>query len=696
MYLLLLSICSVLFNHGAVLVTASHVKYQEVLHEKPTCLTKKQKDRGFPAHMLLDIMSLPPYKLTDEESITESVRNIINKVPKLKLGSILNVHSYKILDPQGEDEGISLSAFLNDGTQLSVQTWPAFGKVLIDVVGRNIRVNLQEVVLPIIVEEFGGSFYNATYSVIPRAGLVVEDIADPDMLPRCEEDDENKNDCHSEDDEEKDDDEDDDDEEEHDHPVGKGRKLHHMFYPVELMSQHKFKYKVHDVQSPYQHIAIWDHQESNDDYLNQTTRSLFLDGVIQSNVDDEEQYHESLVHPAFVASSTDPKRVLIVGGGEGGTLQQVLQWKSVEHVTMVDLDSEVIATSRQYLSDYSNCTTPDGKSFYSCFEDERLDLYTEDFIAWFAREIGNDVCNTSYKEKKDKLYDIVILDLLDIEELPVGEEWAEHLYSELFFERIGCAMTSLGVVVSNFGEGPTYDSSGPENELTMKWDKEDILDQELTMRKMKHVHAMSKYFIHTRLYDTYIRSFRGVWSFLIGIIPQLPSNSTNIYDERLIKDYFEADQSDVNQRLKNGLIEISYPLSYYDGAIQRGFQYPTVQWSATLCSDEDMRKLCDVYPKHLRDIDEIERVSKHRGEDICVMFDAFMDHILTRTPPITKVCSYELDGHDSMLPHSEHYKTFHSNSTSLYKELKVEEEEKWRTISGFDSDYRTKNILRET
>jgi spermidine synthase len=85
------------------------------------------------------------------------------------------------------------------------------------------------------------------------------------------------------------------------------------------MALQKYKNKVYEVQSPYHHIAIWDHHDTQeDDFRPNTLRSVFIDRVLQSNVADEEKYHESLVHPAFVGSSVPPKRVLVVGGG-GGT-----------------------------------------------------------------------------------------------------------------------------------------------------------------------------------------------------------------------------------------------------------------------------------------------------------------------------------------------------------------------------------------
>src|SRR5689334_12177005 len=67
---------------------------------------------------------------------------------------------------------------------------------------------------------------------------------------------------------------------------------------------------------------------------------LLLDGLVQSSEDDEHTYHEALVHPGMIAHAC-PKQVLIIGGGEGATLREVLRYRSVEQVTMVDIDGEL-------------------------------------------------------------------------------------------------------------------------------------------------------------------------------------------------------------------------------------------------------------------------------------------------------------------------------------------------------------------
>ena len=77
-------------------------------------------------------------------------------------------------------------------------------------------------------------------------------------------------------------------------------------------------------------------------------RALMLDGAIQSSEDDETLYHEILVQPAMLRHP-DPRDVLIIGGGEGATLREVLVHRSVKSATMVDLDREVVELCREHL-----------------------------------------------------------------------------------------------------------------------------------------------------------------------------------------------------------------------------------------------------------------------------------------------------------------------------------------------------------
>jgi len=130
-------------------------------------------------------------------------------------------------------------------------------------------------------------------------------------------------------------------------------------------------------------------------------RIVFLDGVMQSRRSGDAAYHEALVHPAMFAHA-NPKRVAIIGGGEGATLREVLKHKTVEKVVMIDIDEQMVALSREYLPEWSDCSMLEGVSG-SCFDDARVDLYCEDAFAWFIDR---------YSNSSQDPFDVIILDAL--------------------------------------------------------------------------------------------------------------------------------------------------------------------------------------------------------------------------------------------------------------------------------------------
>ncbi|EEC49072.1 predicted protein, partial [Phaeodactylum tricornutum CCAP 1055/1] len=76
-------------------------------------------------------------------------------------------------------------------------------------------------------------------------------------------------------------------------------------------------------------------------------RVLYLDNVVQSRLLGETAYHESLVHPAMF-SHQNPRRVAIIGGGEGAALREVLKHRTVEMVTMLEIDEAMVNASRSF------------------------------------------------------------------------------------------------------------------------------------------------------------------------------------------------------------------------------------------------------------------------------------------------------------------------------------------------------------
>lgn len=102
-------------------------------------------------------------------------------------------------------------------------------------------------------------------------------------------------------------------------------------------------------------------------------RALFIDGIPQSAESDEVIYHEAIVHPALV-NQVAPRRVLIIGGGEGATLREVLRYDTVEQVTMVDIDEELVDMAKAHLSSWHQ----------GAFDDSRVQLEFADGRNWLA------------------------------------------------------------------------------------------------------------------------------------------------------------------------------------------------------------------------------------------------------------------------------------------------------------------------
>lgn len=146
-------------------------------------------------------------------------------------------------------------------------------------------------------------------------------------------------------------------------------------------------------------------------------KCLVLDGKIQSSITDEFIYHEALVHPAML-THPDPKRVFIVGGGEGATLRDVLKHKSVEYCMMVDIDQEVVEKCKEHLPEWHQ----------GAFDDPRTDLRFMD-----ARK---------YLEETTDTYDVIIVDISE----PVEEGPAYLLFTREFYEIVKERLTAEGVI----------------------------------------------------------------------------------------------------------------------------------------------------------------------------------------------------------------------------------------------------------
>ena len=178
----------------------------------------------------------------------------------------------------------------------------------------------------------------------------------------------------------------------------------------------ELKEKIHDFQSPYQRVEVF-----------QTTRFgklMTLDGLVMVTERDEFVYHEMLVHPAMFTHA-DPKRVLIIGGGDCGTLREVLKHDSVQQVDMVELDQAVTEAAALHFP-----------TLHAASFDPRARLYFQDGIAWVA-------------DAEPGSYDVILIDSTD----PVGP--AQGLFSVDFYRNCQRALASGGVLAAQ-SESPLF------------------------------------------------------------------------------------------------------------------------------------------------------------------------------------------------------------------------------------------------
>jgi spermidine synthase len=153
-------------------------------------------------------------------------------------------------------------------------------------------------------------------------------------------------------------------------------------------------------------------------YRNDTR--LYLNGSLQFSSRDEYRYHESLVHPAMSATASR-SRVLVIGGGDGLVLRQVLKYKDVEQATLVDIDPAVTKLARSHLV----LRKLNGNSL----EDPRVKVLNTDAY--------------SFLERSSDLYSVVIIDLPDPQ-----REALTKLYSVAFYKIVERHLARGGVAVT--------------------------------------------------------------------------------------------------------------------------------------------------------------------------------------------------------------------------------------------------------
>jgi len=174
------------------------------------------------------------------------------------------------------------------------------------------------------------------------------------------------------------------------------------------------KERLFEGQSDYQKVEVFETVRYG--------RALAIDSVFMTSEADEHLYHEMLVHPAMLTVDS-PRRVLVIGGGDGGTVREVLRHPEVEQVLMVEIDAMVVDASKKHLG-----------SIGTAWDHPKLEVRIADGIGYV-------------KDSTDEPYDVILLDGTD----PVGP--AKGLFNIDFYKGVR-RMLRPGGVFALQSEGP--------------------------------------------------------------------------------------------------------------------------------------------------------------------------------------------------------------------------------------------------
>jgi spermidine synthase len=194
---------------------------------------------------------------------------------------------------------------------------------------------------------------------------------------------------------------------------------------------------------------------------------LLLDGHVQLASLDEAAYHEALVHIPML-SLEEPRRALVIGGGDGGVLRELMRHEALQSVDMVEIDQGVVDASRRFLPELSA----------GAFDDPRLRLRIEDAFV-FIREV-------------EEPYDLIVMDVTDVYE---GEDGAlsEQLFTAGFCEDCRNALRPGGMLVTQ-----------ADNHIFCPYSKEGILA------------SLRPSFTQTGAFQALVPSFGGFSAYVWG------------------------------------------------------------------------------------------------------------------------------------------------------------------------------------
>ena len=292
---------------------------------------------------------------------------------------------------------------------------------------------------------------------------------------------------------------------------------------------------------------------------------LFLDGILQSTLHGDAAYHESIVHPAMMTNS-NPKRVAIVGGGEGATLREVLKYKSVEEVVIFEIDQELVEICKEYLAEWSDCSDIEGSDATSCFDDSRARLVYVDAFKWFMDNFGKKT-----GQQDEEKFDVIILDALDPN---TSVEIAGGLYNDTsFVDSLYNGLTEDGVFVVQLGKSKMI--SDPADEVGLFRDTSLMIDA-LKQSGFKGILT----------YDEGHSKFYMPWSYLVAL---------KQYESRAA---WHRTAPEIEIKLQQRLHKTKSGreiLRYFDAPTMLSYQLPSKASETAYCRREEYPDECDEF-----------------------------------------------------------------------------------------------------
>ncbi|EEE39852.1 polyamine aminopropyltransferase [Prochlorococcus marinus] len=147
-------------------------------------------------------------------------------------------------------------------------------------------------------------------------------------------------------------------------------------------------------------------------------KALMLDGCWMTSLKDEKYYHECLVHPALT-SIDEKSNILIIGGGDGGTLRECVKYSQISKIDLVEIDEEVIKISKKFLKEIGG----------EAWNDKRLEIHVDDGVKWV-------------KKTRNNFYDVIFIDSSD------PSEFSNLLFSDSFYKECKRILTPSGILAT--------------------------------------------------------------------------------------------------------------------------------------------------------------------------------------------------------------------------------------------------------